>query len=313
MFTFSLKVAVGRAHSKLILFGEHAVVYGRPAIAVPFPLEVKSTIKEKSGIITIDFPHYSGPIDRVPMHMQGLVACIRETLNYLEQPFEGLLIQLDSAIPLGRGLGSSAAIAASLVRGLFSFYGREVSQKELLALVQISEVYAHGNPSGVDMATVSSEVPIWFQMGQETEPIHIGAPLHVVVADSGRISDTHQTVKSVREKSLSEPFKIQQSMERFEKITVLAKRALAKGDPILLGRMLSLNHTELMDLGVSDEGLNLLVYTARKAGALGAKLTGAGKGGCMLALAKSPTHAEEISNKLKQAGAYQTWTFTITK
>lgn len=310
MNTGSTKIAVKDAHSKLILVGEHAVVYGKPAIAIPFPLKVRSIIKKSYGLIMVESAIYSGPVDTIPMKMKGISECIKETLHYLNKPFEGLRIEIHSSIPLGRGLGSSAAVAASIVRSLFSFYGQKLSQRELFSLVQIAETFAHGKPSGIDMAAVSSEGPIWFEKGKEPVSLKVVGPLYMVVADTGRIGNTHTAVENVRMKYLLEPEKVKKSLDKIEKITVEAKDALLKGDMYLLGKLLNGNQQELMTLGVSDDGLNALIETARNTGALGAKLTGGGLGGCMIALANSLEHAKVISKELTKAGAFKSWYFS---
>lgn len=310
MNTVSTKIAVSDAHSKLILVGEHAVVYGKPAIAIPFPLKVRSMIKESSGPITFESAIYTGPIDSIPVKMKGISACIKETLHYLNRPFKGLLIRIDSSIPLGRGLGSSAAIAIAIVRSLFSFYGQKPSQNELFSIVQIAETYAHGKPSGIDMAAVLSECPIWFQKGKEAAPLKAGRPLCIVVSDTGRIGDTHTAVENVRKRYLLEQSKVQKSLEEIEKIADAAKNALLDGNMNLLGKLLDGNQQELIALGVSDDGLNRLIETARNTGALGAKLTGGGLGGCMLALASSLEQARVIAKELMKYGASKCWYFS---
>jgi mevalonate kinase len=310
MNTVSSKTAVSHAHSKLILVGEHAVVYGKPAIAIPFPLKAWSRVENSHGPIMFESAMYTGHIDNIPVKMKGIAACIKETLHYLNQPFEGLLLRIDSAIPLGRGLGSSAAIATAIVRSLFSIYGQKLSQKELFYLVQIAETYAHGNPSGIDMAGVSSQYPIWFQKGEDILPIKSVQPLYMVVADTGRTGDTHTAVSNVRKKYVLEPEKIQKSLDEIEKIAEAAKDSLLKGDMYLLGKLLNSNQQELMTLGVSDGGLNALIDIARNAGALGAKLTGGGLGGCMIALAPSLEKAKVIADKLMKSGADKSWYFS---
>jgi mevalonate kinase len=310
MNTVSSKIGVGHAHSKLILIGEHAVVYGKPAIAIPFPLKVSSRIDESSGTIMFQSAIFTGTIDSMPIKMKGISACIKETLNYLHQPFQGLRIGIHSSIPLGRGLGFSAAMAAAIVRSLFSFYGQKLSQKELFFFVQIAETYAHGKPSGIDMAAVASEGPIWFQKEKETVPLKVGAPLYMVVADTGRIGDTRTAVENVRKRYLMEPEKVQKSMDKIEKIANAAQDALLEGDMYLLGKLLNANQNELMTLDVSDEGLNGLIDTAGHAGALGAKLTGGGLGGCMIALASSLEHAKVMAEELKKCDASKSWYFS---
>lgn len=305
------KVVKGRAHSKLILIGEHAVVYGKPAIAVPFPLKVTAAIEGRDGEIVLACSHYTGPIDKAPAPLQGIAACIKETLKFLEKPLEGLLIHLKSEIPIGRGLGSSAAIAIAIVRGLFSFYKKPLAQNKLMELVHGAEVYAHGNPSGIDMAAASSDFPIMFEKEIGASPLLVQTPLHLAVADSGEGSDTLSAVKGVREKYQLEPNKLKGAVERVGELAELAKAALANGNIPLLGRFLDENHKELQAMGVSNERLDGLVAASKNEGALGAKLTGGGRGGCMIALASSPENAKQIAERLLKDGAEKTWHFTI--
>ncbi|WP_040213971.1 mevalonate kinase [Clostridium polynesiense] len=306
----SAKSAEGETHSKLILVGEHAVVYGKPAIALPFPLKVKALIKESFGIIKFKSAIYTGPLEKMPGRMKGILECIKETLNTLDKPLEGLSIEIESAIPLGSGLGSSAAVATAVVRGLFSFFHQKLSQKELFYLVQIAEEYAHGKPSGIDMAAVSSRHPILFQKGKDITPLISEAPLFIAVAHTGRIGDTRRAVENVRKNYLKDGEKVKKSLDKIEEITDMAEKALLNGDINLLGKLLNDNQQELIALGVSDNGLNALIDTARSQGALGAKLTGGGLGGCIIALADNLEKAKVISKALMKAGALESWYFS---
>lgn len=310
MNTVTEKIAVGYAHSKLILTGEHAVVYGKPAIAIPFPLKVKALVEKSSGAIMFNSSIYTGPVSTMPNKMKGISACIAETLQYLNKPFQDINIKIQSAIPLGRGLGSSAAVATAIVRGLFSLFGKEPTREEVYLFVQIAETYAHGKPSGIDMAAVSSEAPIWFQKGKKTETFNISQPLYITVADTGEIGNTRTAVENVKERYNNEQLKVQRSLDSIEEISKEAKAALLNGNTALLGKLINNNQQELNSLGVSDKRLNLLVNTARNAGALGAKLTGGGLGGCMLALAKNLEEAEDISKQLVRSGAFKSWYFS---
>lgn len=309
------KVAVGRAHSKLILIGEHSVVYGQPAIAFPFKqIEVKVTVKSIGGnTIHIESPFYQGPIEQIPEKMEGIGDCVIQTLKVLEQRSLGLKIQIASSIPIGRGLGSSAAIAIALVRGLFAFFNQKLQHSQLMALVERAEKFAHGTPSGIDMMAASSSNPIWFQKQQEVESVKIGAPFHLVVADSGRVGDTYSAVKSIRDKYEMKPEKIEESITLLGKWTEEVRLGLAVGDYQKVGEKLNLAHHHLALLGVSDEGLDYLVDTARAAGAIGAKLTGGGRGGCILALVENETIGKKVEEALIEAGAARTWQYTIAK
>ncbi|GFZ30752.1 mevalonate kinase [Clostridium zeae] len=310
MRTVSTKSAICEAHSKLILVGEHAVVYGKPAIAIPFPLKVRVIIQKAVGPIMFESSIYTGPIDKIPAKMEGIKACIEETLRYANQPFENLRIRIDSDIPLGRGLGSSAAIAIAIVRSLFSLFEQKLSKEHLFSLVQIAETYAHGKPSGIDTVAEISEHPIWFQKEKEIVPLTIGRPLYIVVADTGRNGDTHTAVDNVRKRYASETAKVQNSLDEIARIVELAREAILNGDIYLLGDLLYRNQEELKILGVSDDELNHLIDIARNEGALGAKLTGGGLGGCMLALGKSLEHAEVIAKRLMDSGASNVWYFS---
>ena len=306
------KKAMGRAHSKLILVGEHAVVYGKPAIALPFSaLEVKSTVLSSHDEITISSDYYRGTLLEIPDKLQGIRACILATLKSLKLEPKGLHIDICSTIPIGRGLGSSASIAIAIVRSLYAFAGRVVSQQELMKLVHIAETFAHGRPSGIDMVCASSDTPIWFQMEKEVEPIQVGAPLCLIVADTGRIGDTHAAVKGVRDQYEQNQRQTERAINRLADITVDTRIALSNGEISQIGKLLNLAHEELIGLGVSDPGLNHLVDTARIEGSLGAKLTGGGRGGCMLALARDERHAKQLANALSKAGAFATWPFTL--
>lgn len=309
------KVAVGRAHSKLILIGEHSVVYGQPAIAFPFKqIEVKVTVKNIDGnIIQMESPFYEGPLDQIPEKMEGIGDCVIQTLKVLEKRSSGLHIQITSSIPIGRGLGSSAAIAIALVRGLFAFFTQKLSDSQLMTLVERAEKFAHGTPSGIDMMAASSTNPIWFQKQQVVESVKIGAPFHLVVADSGRVGDTYSAVKSIRDKYEMKPEKIEESITLLGKWTEEVRLGLAVGDYQKVGEKLNQAQQHLALLGVSDEGLDHLVDTARAAGAIGAKLTGGGRGGCILALVENEQLGEKVAAALMQAGAAKTWQYTIAK
>ncbi|WP_432362681.1 mevalonate kinase [Sporosarcina sp. UB5] len=310
-FSTPKRNATGFSHSKLILTGEHAVVYGNPAIALPFPLKVEAIIEEIPNGIVVESTVYSGPLEQIPPKLEGIKACIHQVLTYLKRPCGRLKITIHSEIPIGRGLGSSAAIAVAIVRGLFSYFETKLPDDTLSTFVHTAEVYSHGNPSGIDMATAMSNTPILFHKGEEIVRLEVARPLHFVIADSGKIGDTQKTVSRVRELYSKDEFRMEESLRRMKEITFSAKYAMANGDLKELGKLLNENHSELIQIGVSDDRINQLVTTANTAGALGAKLTGGGDGGCMLALADSKEKRDEISSALSSAGARTTWSFTI--
>ncbi|GGN65622.1 MULTISPECIES: mevalonate kinase [Oceanobacillus] len=310
----SAKTAIGIAHSKFILIGEHAVVHGQPAIAIPFPLiGVETMIEYVPGPAILDSSFYYGPIHMTPKSLRGIADCITDTLEYLEIPCENLVIRINSSVPPGKGLGSSASVAVSVIRSLFNYAERECTHEELLKLADIAETYAHGSPSGIDTLTITANTPIWFEKNHPIERIAVKEDLYFLVADSGQDADTKSSVQSVTDLLKKAPRTIQRKLDRIGQLTHEAKDALEKASKHFLGSMLNEAQKELEYLGVSDAVLNRLIRFARQEGALGAKLTGGGNGGCIIALAQNEVHCKQLADKLKQFGAHSVWPFVLKK
>ncbi|PXW90910.1 mevalonate kinase [Streptohalobacillus salinus] len=305
--------ARGFSHSKLILIGEHAVVYDQPAIAIPFDaVSAEVTIYPKAGPVELISDFYQGRMTDLPTKMQGLKEIVSATCEKLHQQVKDFSIELTSTIPIGRGLGSSAAIATSIIRGLFNYFERDLSLKTLRDLVDVSETYAHGTPSGIDREAVINDEPIWFQKGELIEPIELSVPLNIVVADTGRIGDTHLAVTSVKDRLQEAPLATEQSFDKLGKLAREVRTLLKTGELTQLGERLVKAHQELKALGVSDPGLDHYVEVSLLNGALGAKLTGGGRGGCMFALCASAEATIGVEAALKNAGAKETWSFQLT-
>ncbi|HLR07752.1 MAG TPA: mevalonate kinase [Bacillota bacterium] len=308
------KTAVGTAHSKLILIGEHAVVHGQPAIAIPFPLVgVKSIVEYVPGSVKIDSSFYHGPLEHAPELLHGIVDCIKDTLQYLSLPCKDLLIRINSSIPPGKGLGSSASVAIAVVKSLFAYSGRTYSNEELMNLANVAETFAHGSPSGIDTLTITSETPVWYEKANPFAFIKLNSDFHFIVADSGRVGNTRLAVESVTNLLKAAPKIIQSKLDRIGELTYQAKHALERKGKDILGQLLNEAQKELEALGVSDAGLNKLINFARQEGALGAKLTGGGHGGCIIALARDEIHSRQLKEKLKKFGANAVWSFALGK
>lgn len=307
-----MNAATGSANAKLILIGEHAVVHGEPAIALPFPLlGVQVTVEPAPGPLAVDSLFYSGPMAGAPEVLRGLGNCAAETLHCLGRAAEGLMIRICSTVPPGSGLGSSAAVAVAMVRGLCHFHGCEAPADRVMALAQIAEVHAHGTPSGIDALAAAAERPLWFLKGKEAQDLPLGGSFHVVVADSGRCGDTRSAVTAVQQRLQTDSEPTRERLHRIGTMARAARIALAAGDNAWLGRTLNAAQADLAALGVSDAGLDQLVAAARRAGALGAKLTGGGRGGCVLALGRDADHARDLEAAFRGAGARSVWQFTL--
>ncbi len=310
--TIPEKIATGVAHSKLILVGEHAVVHGQPAIAIPFPLiGVESIVERVIGTVYLDSSLYQGPVESAPKSLAGIVSTIKQTLKILKIPYRDLLIRIKSSIPPGKGLGSSASVAIAIVKSLFMYSNEQYTKEQLLQLANISEKFAHGAPSGIDPLTITSHSPIWYKKEEPIDYIIPSGEFYFVVADTGRMADTKSAVSTVRNLIKQTPQKVYGKIERIGDITYQAREALEKSSKQLLGYLLNEAQKELEAIGVSDSSLNKLIHFAREEGALGAKLTGGGNGGCIIALAQNEIHSKQLSEKLKNFGAQAVWPFVL--
>ncbi|MGT2800403.1 mevalonate kinase [Streptococcus marmotae] len=301
-------VARGISTGKIILMGEHAVVYGQPAIAMPFSaVHITAEVRAEGQALSVSCDFYQGLVHEMPKIWESLKHAIRFSLYRIGAPTDPAIhIEIQSTIPAERGMGSSAAVATAVARGLFSFYQKTLSDEELWEIVQSSEKIAHGNPSGIDATTVTGTSPIFFVKGQAIEPMALSLNAYLVVADTGKTGNTLEAITDVAS-LYQEQAEAVHWIEALGDLTNQAKAYLAQNQAAELGQIMDQAHDYLQKLSVSDESLDRLVAIARQKGALGAKLTGGGRGGCMIALAKTQEEAQAIAQALTSAGARQTW------
>lgn len=307
------KIGKGYANGKIILLGEHSVVYHQPSIAIPFPAaQINVTVTQQNEPTTIHCDFYHGLLDEMPELLESLKATIQTCLERLGQPDACLTITIESQIPAERGMGSSAAVAVATTRALYDFFDYDLNQADLLAIVDISEKIAHGNPSGLDALMTSSSIPYYYIKGQPFEPINLKLTAYLVVADTGITGQTREAVQSIAAKLTSaDGANYQEKINTLGKLASDGRKALESNKPILLGELMTKVHTLLTELDVSNDALNRLVTTALNEGALGAKLTGGGRGGCMIALASNQSDALNIAAALEVAGAKNTWLYQM--
>ncbi len=298
-------------HAKLILIGEHSAVYGQPAIALPFrAVETCAVFEPLPGALRIESSLYSGPLRGAPAALAGVAACAEEALACVGGTMRDVCLRISSTIPPGCGLGSSAAVAAGVVRAAYALVGRRPRREELLSLVMLAERQAHGKPSGLDAAAVLSTRPLWFR-ASKGRGLHVAGPVHFVVAHTGVLATTRAAVEAVRRLRTRQPQKTDRTLGRLGELAYAARGALASGDAQALGRAVDAAQVELERLEVSSPQIERLIAEARGGGAMGAKLTGGGRGGCILAVARDAPHAISLAAALRAAGATRTWTLCV--
>jgi hydroxymethylglutaryl-CoA reductase len=279
------------APGKLILFGEHATVYGHPGIAAPIDIGMRIRVsRDPAGprLIRPRFNQYFGEAE--PESSFDLFSrAVKQGLSIYNLEKEPIAIEVESELPVGMGLGSSAAFSAGVCKALRRCAGLESGDGEntLFDDVQQLESIFHGNPSGMDAATVLADGVLWFRKGPPREII----PLRIPTPPSGLIcivepgASTLQQVRMVRQNLAVDERRVRGLLEEIGRIVEEASGLLGSGNLVETGELMNRNHQLLAALGVSTPKLDrATVLLRRQDGVLGAKLTGSGGGGAVIAL-----------------------------
>jgi mevalonate kinase len=299
------------APGKVILFGEHAVVYGYPAIAVPVTqVSATAIISDgKNAGIFFDLPNLkkSYSLTDSPSKDPFGMAVRLVMKNAGIKTLPNLNITINSTIPIASGLGSGAATATALIRALVQHLDIKKLNKndQISNLVFHIECIHHGTPSGIDNTVIAYEKPVFFVKTtpkNKIEKFSVGAPLHLLIADTGIASPTKETVADVRHQWLANPDRFDNLFLRCGNIAETAQIALKSGSLNTVGDLMNQNHILLHSMTVSSPELERLVAFAIMGGTLGAKMSGGGRGGNMIALV-SPEKEATVRNMLLQGGA----------
>ena len=294
------------APGKIILLGEHAVVYRRPALAVPLSdLQARATVENSDdpGIHLIskqadlDFWLYETDDD------QPVAMAVRLTLQALNmKSTPNLRITIESELPMAAGLGSGAAVSVAIIRALSQHLGQPLAPTVQATLAYEVEKIHHGTPSGIDNTVIAHEAPVFFIKGAPLKTFPIDDPFNLVIADTGLPSPTAESVAGVRQRWNQDKEVYEGYFDEIGQLAQRARQAMAVGNLRLLGDLMNQNQVLLEKIGVSHPRLEKLITAARDAGALGAKLSGGGLGGNMIALAEDD-NVEDVRESLAGAEA----------
>jgi mevalonate kinase len=298
--------STGEACGKLILLGEHAVVYGVPAIAVGISRGARakaSPIGEGPSRLRVTGWEMAVSEDPRGAALARAFSALLEVARSNEPSLPPIAVEVEAELPPGGGLGCSAAMGVAIARAV----GRRPSEHAVQARAMAWERIFHGNPSGIDAAVAARGGCVFFRKGEpdssdSIEAVRIRGPLHLCVGSTGTASSTKAMVDAVARLRARRPEVVAKIFEGIRSLVANGRLAIEAGDRFALGRLIDLNQMVLSGLFVSTPDIERLCELARRSGALGAKLTGAGGGGCVVALVPSATVGDAVLAAWKADG-----------
>ena len=290
------------AGGKVILFGEHAVVHGRPALAAGLSVGVRALAESaETDRLTIE----PWGVDVGPDGDEDLSRAFAAALALFDSSRSPQHVHAEVGLPGGAGLGCSASLGVAVIHALEDAFGISVDAEVRGEKAMAWERVFHGNPSGVDNMLAAVGGVAVFEKGKPLDRIRGRRALPLVIAHSGESSSTRELVSMVSRQYEREPERVGEIFDGISSLVRNAKLAVQDGDLVAIGQLMDMNQALLSSLMLSTERLELMCATARSAGALGAKLTGAGGGGCIIALASTGAEAEAIRQAIEP---YSTFT-----
>jgi mevalonate kinase len=296
----------GIGFGKVILFNEHFVVYGIPSIVSaignytiakvsPFEIPDYKLTDKRSAT-----PNYiKDKIDQQKVSIGNII----QKMN-IDLSSEGVEIELGGNLYAASGIGASAASCVAIARAFSEYFNLELSDEQINDIAFEGEKGYHGTPSGIDNTASTFGGLIWFEKKtpKVIEKLVIPNPIEIVIGNTGKIANTTAAVAGVRERKEKFSDRYNEIFNRSENIAYLARRALNEEDHEEVGKLMNENHKLLQQIEVSSKELDFLVKLARDHGALGAKLTGGGLGGNMIALTPGKVLQEEVANAFEKEG-----------
>lgn len=295
---------LGAGHGKIILLGEHAVVYGRRAIAAPIPLAIQARVEQAREGIELIIPRWGVEqrLDLAARHSQSFARSLARVLEALGLTGRGMRIEVFPNVPRAMGLGGSAALAVAVIRAMDAHFALGLDDERINELAFECEKVAHGTPSGIDNTLATWGQPMLFRNGEQPkrEIVTLSEPLPIVIGMSGVESLTARTVARVREAWKKNPRIYERIFDEIDTLAGHGLKALGSADYDTLGELMNICQGLLNAMQVSSWELEELIQIARNNGALGAKLTGGGGGGSIIALC--PENSAQVARAIREAG-----------
>lgn len=309
-------MGTGKGYGKTILFGEHFVVYGLPSIVSALGTYTTAEVKVVKGNgWTVNDQRPATPGYKEQKYIEAMQS-IANIINHLKVDIENQRIEISFAGDLiaASGVGASAAQCTSLARGLSETFNLNLDDEKINETAYEGEKAYHGTPSGIDNTASTYGGLIWFRnlgAGKNTmDRLQSPRKMLIVIANSGITASTTEVVADVRRLREENPEKIEKIFNEYKKLAEAAKKALLKGDIATIGNLMNHNHEMLQQITVSGEINDELVEIALENGAVGAKLTGTGRGGLVIGLAENEDIQEKIVDVIEEKG-YSAWRTTI--
>ena len=310
-------MGTGKGYGKIILFGEHFVVYGLPSIASALGAYTTADVKVVKGNGWTVNDKRPATIGYKEQKYTEAMQSIASIINHLKVDIENQRLEISFAgnLTAASGVGASAAQCTSLARALSETFNLNLDDEKTNEAAYEGEKAYHGTPSGIDNTASTYGGLIWFVRnldgGKNTiDLLRSPRKMLVVIANTGVTASTTEVVADVRRLREENPEKIEKVFGQYRKLAEAAKEALLEGDIATIGNLMNQNHRMLQEITVSAEINDELVEIALENGALGAKLTGTGRGGLVISLAENDDIQEKIINATEEKG-YSAWRTTI--
>ncbi len=297
----------GSGYGKVILFGEHFVVHGVPGIVSAIDSSTDAEVKKAAKGLNVKDERKTAKGYSEEKRLQQIESIERMLKAMDLDPQTPLDIWIGGTLPGFSGLGASAASSVAIARAINEELNLNLSNERINAIAYEGEKAYAGNPSGIDNTAATYGGLMWFKKNPAggsdlVEKIYIRKPAEIVIGSTGKVANTKAMVEGVADRKKKDPQKYDPLFKQAESLAIAGRKALEAGDLKKVGALMNENHRILQEIGVSSKELDLLVDMAIKQGAFGAKLTGGGGGGCMVALTPGKEAQGKVASAFKTAG-----------